>query len=176
MTMSNIELLNNLLELTIWLPIKDYPNYQISIDGRVKNIKRNRILRPTIGGNGYYHVELYKKNQSQTKDIHRLVAMHFIPNIKNDDFVDHKNNDKLNNTISNLRWASNQQNQFNATLNCKNTSGVRGISLVKSSNRWRATIKFNNKKIHIGNFINIDDAKIARQKIAAELFGEFFNE
>ena len=46
--MSKIELLNKLLELTVWLPIKDYPNYQISICGSVRNVKTKRILKPNI--------------------------------------------------------------------------------------------------------------------------------
>ena len=44
--MSNTELLNQLLNLTVWLPIKDYPNYEVSICGSVRNVKTKRILRP----------------------------------------------------------------------------------------------------------------------------------
>ena len=51
--------------------------------------------------------------------IHQLVAKQFIPNINNDRCVDHINNDKLDNTVSNLRWASHQQNSFNRKLKKK---------------------------------------------------------
>ena len=89
--------------------------------------------------------------------------------------MDHIDNCKLNNTISKLRWCSNQENQFNSQLNKTNTSGIRGVIWFKQTKKWRAEIKFNNKKIYLGYFTNIEDAKQARQKKAAELFGEFLN-
>jgi len=168
------KLLNKLLELTVWLPIKDYPNYEISISGSVRNVHSKRILKLRVNKNGYYIVNLYKKNQGKTYYVHRLVCKAFIPNIKNDKCVDHKNNNKLDNTISNLRWASNQENQFNASLSKRNTSGIRGVTF--ENNRWRARIEYNGKKIHLGYFVNIEDAKNARRITAAELFGKFLNE
>ncbi len=46
--MNRIELLNKLLELTIWLPIKGYEHYQISICGQVRNVKTKRVLKSGI--------------------------------------------------------------------------------------------------------------------------------
>ena len=58
--MSNIELLNKLLQLTIWLPIKGYDNHEVSICGSVRNVKTKRILKPSINIYGYYCVNLCK--------------------------------------------------------------------------------------------------------------------
>ncbi len=61
--MSNTELLNKLLESTIWKQIDGYDNYEVSICGQVRNIITKRILRPRvigIDGNGYNAVNLYK--------------------------------------------------------------------------------------------------------------------
>ena len=173
--MNRIELLNKLLELTVWLPIKDYPNYEISICGQVRNIRTKRVLKPRISKSGYYRVELYNSIKQSTQNIHRLVAKAFIPNLNNDDFVDHINNIKIDNTISNLRWCTNQQNQFNASLNKTNTSGVRGVYWYKKYNKWKAQIQLNNKCTHLGFYDNLEDAKIARQKKSAELYGIFQN-
>jgi hypothetical protein len=172
--MSNTELLNQLLNLTVWLPIKDYPNYEVSITGSVRNINSKRILKPSINRNGYYFLELNKNNQRKIFKVHRLVCLSFIPNLKNKKCVDHVDNNKFNNTISNLRWCDSFENQHNRQLNKNNKSSVKGVRF--ENNKWRAQIRFNNKSIHIGYFTNLDDAKLARQKKAAELFGIYTNE
>ena len=175
MTMNRIELLNQLLQLTVWMPIDGYDNYEISICAQVRNVKTKRILKLRIGNNGYYSTELWKNNKGKRINIHRLIAMTFIPNIENKNCVDHIDNNRLNNTISNLRWCNLSENQHNSIIRSDNTSGVKGICLHKQSNKWHAQIRLNNKNIHIVLFENLDDAKIARQKKAAELLGEFLN-
>jgi hypothetical protein len=173
--MSNIELLNKLLELTIWMPIKGYENYEVSISGSVRNVISKKILKPMIR-NGYYHINLRKNGKMKHHNIHRIVANTFIPNIENKKCVDHIDSNRLNNTISNLRWASYQENQFNTSLNSNNTSGIKGVWFNKIRNKWYAQIYLNYKRIHIGYYDNIEDAKIARKLKAKELFGEFLNE
>ncbi len=71
-----------------------------------------------------------------------------------------------------MRWCNSQENQHNRQLNSNNTSGVKGICWHKKSNKWYAQIVFNNKNIYLGLFDNLDDAKVARQSKAAELFGQ----
>jgi hypothetical protein len=173
--MSNIELLNQLLNLTVWLPIKDYPNYEISISGSVRNVKTKRILNPYINSNGYYRIDLHNNGKRKKFYIHRLVISNFIPNIENKKCVDHINGKRLDNTISNLRWSSDEENQHNRQINLNNTSSIKGVYWNKKANKWHAQININGKNIHLGLFDNLDDAKLVRQKKAAELFGEFLN-
>ena len=173
--MNSKELLEQLLQLTIWLDIKGYENYQISICGSVRNVKTKRILIPIINTHGYYYVNLYKNNKMKHEFIHRLVAIHFIPNINNSKCIDHINNHQLDNTISNLRWCTHQQNSFNSSLSSKNTSGFKGVCWCKKLNRWKAQIMFNYKRINIGYFDNINDAISARQNKSTELFGIYQN-
>ena len=173
--MNRIELLNQLLEYTIWMPIKGYENYEISICGSVRNIKTKKLLKPGISSNGYYIVDLYKMQKHKKFKVHRLVAIHFIPNIRNDDFVDHINGEKLDNTISNLRWCTCQQNQFNKKVYKQSTTGIKGVVWIESIKKWRAKIGYNKRTIYLGSFTNIDDAIKARKEMAAELFGEFIN-
>ena len=161
---------------TIWKQIQGYPNYEISICGQVRNFKTKRILKPGICGKGYYSVSLTINNKNKNLKIHRLVALHFIPNIDNKKCVDHINNIKLDNTISNLRWRTHQENNFNSALSKNNSSGRKGIHWAKDHQKWRAEIWFNNKKICLGCFVNFEDAKKARQDKAKELFGEFLND
>ncbi len=83
--MSNIELFNKLLELTIWKTIDGYKNYEVSICGSVMNSKTKRILRPRvvgIDGNENYAVYLCKNGKTKNYTIHRFVANAFIPLLK----------------------------------------------------------------------------------------------
>ena len=168
-------LLEQLLQLTIWLPIKGYDNYEVSICGMVRNVITKRILKPNINTHNYYYVNLYNNHKVKKHYIHRLVAKQFIPNIENDNCIDHKNNNKLDNTVSNLRWCTQQQNCFNRQLNKNNTSNIKGIHFNKRKLKWQCYIKFNYKKIHLGYFDNLEDAKNARQTKSAELYGIYQN-
>ena len=47
--------------------IKDFPNYEVSNFGYVKNIKTGKILKPGIDGHGYYYVILCKDGKTYTK-------------------------------------------------------------------------------------------------------------
>ena len=171
----NTELLNKLLQLTVWLPIEGYPNYEASICGQVRNVKTKRVLRPRIRS-GYYAVNLCENNEIKTFPIHRLVANTFLPKLDTTKgFVDHVDNNRLNNTISNLRWCNQQQNCFNSTLSSNNTSGIKGVVWHKRDKKWYARIMINYKYIHIGGYDTLEQAKTARQNKAEELFGEFLN-
>ena len=169
-------LLEQLLQLTIWLDIKGYENYQISICGSVRNSKTKRILQPGNNSYGYYFVNIYKNGKNKIHKIHRLVANAFIPRVDiTKTYVDHIDNNRLNNTISNLRWCNFQENHFNRQLSSKNTSGIKGVSWDKHRQKWIAFIKVNQKYYNLGRFANIDDAKQMRQLKAKELFGEYIN-
>lgn len=80
--------------------------YAISTKGRVKNIKTGRILVAKDNGTGYLKVSLKHKNYY----IHRLTALAFIDNPNNLPEVDHRDENKKNNDVSNLRWVSKSEN------------------------------------------------------------------
>lgn len=93
-----------------WKDIEEYEGlYQVSNMGRVKSVRRNIILRPSIR-NGYKRVTLYTNNIPKRYSIHRLVAMAFIPNPDNLPQVNHKDENRTNNCISNLEWCTQEYN------------------------------------------------------------------
>ena len=95
----------------IWKDIEGYEGlYQVSNSGRVKNIKRNRLLKPFPDKNGYLRVDLFKNSRSSTKSVHRLVAKAFISNPNNLPQVNHKDENPSNNNVENLEWCSTQYN------------------------------------------------------------------
>ena len=89
----------------IWKPIKDFEYYFISNFGRVKSTKfgKERILKTIVSGKcKYVKVTLRKDNKNYTKMVHRLVAEAFLDNPYNLSEVNHKDENKQNNVVSNL--------------------------------------------------------------------------
>lgn len=100
--------------------IVGYENlYQISTYGNVKSLKygKERILKPAKTWDGYLQVDLYNQGNKKTHLIHRLVAMAFIENPQNLPQVNHKDEDKTNNRVSNLEFCTAAYNNNYGTHN-----------------------------------------------------------
>ena len=157
--------------------IIDYEDtYQISNFGNVKNKNTGRILKPTEGKTDkYYYISLCKDGKQKNTKIHRLVASYFVENPNEKPYVDHIDNNKLNNVANNLRWATHQENRRNIVMYKNNTTGVKGVIYDKQYSKWMARIRIDGKLIHIGSFNTIEEATQARTKKANDIFGEFTN-
>ena len=95
----------------IWKDIKDYEGlYQVSNLGRVKRITTGRVLKPLKHANGYLMVKLSKNSIVYTKTVHRLVAEAFIPNPEHKSEINHIDENKTNNNVSNLEWMTRKEN------------------------------------------------------------------
>ena len=94
--------------------INGYNNYYIYDNGDVLNISTNKILKGSIGENGYKYYRLSKDNNKTMFYAHRLVAEHFLENPNLLPIVNHKNGNKLNNQLSNLEWVSYSENTKHA--------------------------------------------------------------
>jgi hypothetical protein len=91
-----------------------------------------------------------------------------------DSQIDHKDGDKFNNKICNLREVTNAQNQMNLQkARANNKTGVLGVCWDKKAQRYKAYITVEKKKRHIGNFLTLEEAAVARQHAVAIHFGEF---
>ena len=154
-------------------PIKDYPNYEVSNHGNVRNIKSRNIFTPVINRYGYKCFVLRKDGTQKTFKIHRIVAETFLENPNNESFVDHLDGNKQNNNANNLRYVSRSQNAMNSKLYATNTSNVSGVHFRKDRNKWRAYIEINNKRQNLGSFVNKEDAIKARKDAQDKYFGEF---
>lgn len=95
----------------IWKLIDQFPNYNVSNLGNIKNIITNKPLK-ILNKEGYGSVSLKYDELKKGFKVHRLVALAFIENPENKSDVNHKNKNKLNNHISNLEWMTRKENNI----------------------------------------------------------------
>jgi hypothetical protein len=165
----------------IWLGIKDYEGlYEVSSFGRVKSLERwvkcgkgeklvkDKILKLNMGSEGYYRVNLYKPNNKRTKKVHQLVAIAFLNHQPNgvNVVVDHKNNNKLDNLVTNLQLITTRENSS------KDRDGYSskfiGVSWNKTRGKWYSGIWINGKTESLGSFTDELEAHEAYQTRLAE--------
>lgn len=102
---------------------------------------------------------------------HRLIwIMHYGESAKE---IDHINGIKSDNRIENLRSVTRSQNRMNVGAYSSNKSGVRGVSWSKANKKWIAQIQKDGRKIGIGYFSTIEEAKIAYEAAASKYHGEY---
>ena len=103
--------------MEIWKEIKHYNlnNFEISNFSRIKNKKNNTIIDYTDVKDNKYIITSLTNNlgESINIQIHRIVALTFIPNPDNKPIVDHINGIKSNNNVNNLRWVNNVESNNN---------------------------------------------------------------
>lgn len=96
-------------EIELWKDIEGFDGfYQISNMGRVKSLEK--ILNPFISQAGYVRIYLKKGKSIKAFSVHRLVAIHFIPNPENKPTVNHKFKVKTDNRYHQLEWMTNREN------------------------------------------------------------------
>ena len=110
----------------IWIIVRDQPEYEVSNMGRLRRLVRpNNMLGSEIHNNGYI--------KFNNKGIHRFVGIAFIPNPTKKPTVDHyKSDEKSNNRVDNLRWATYEEQSKNKTKTPRNIT-----RLVSSRAVWR---------------------------------------
>ena len=106
---------------------------------------------------GYVHY----RNGDDYIFMHRLIL--FGENDNKKLLVDHKNHNVLDNQRNNLRKCTYAQNLWNRNKFKNNKSGHKGIYWHKANKKWAAQIQVNGNKIHLGSFLDINDAITARK-------------
>lgn len=153
-------------KIEIWKDIKDYEGlYQVSNLGNVrsldkiiyqknksgknqKHIYKGKELKKQKQRNGYEVVNLYKNAKMTKKLVHRLVAIAFIENKLDRNFINHKDNNKTNNNVTNLEWCTQSENIIYAY-----TNGV------KFPPNMRKVKRLNKEDIFIDMFESIQEAE-----------------
>lgn len=106
--------------------------------------------------------------------IHRIVVERIVGHpLTSKDFVDHADNNPLNNRRVNLRLATVSQNAQNRKKPTNGTSEYKGVTWHKRCAKWQAAIKKDGKNYYLGLYADPYEAHLAYQEAAKEFFGEF---
>lgn len=112
---------------------------------------------------------------TNTPDLKSTIRMHRLIMGEPEGFkVDHRDGNGLNNSRSNLRKCTQQQNGQNRTsASSHNVTKTLGVCLYRRDMTYEANISVNRKKIFLGRFKDIEEAKEARRAAEIKYFGEF---
>ena len=138
--------------------IENFPNYQVSNFGYVRNMVTSEILIPVIDKKGDALVTIFVLNCNYTAYVKKFVANAFIPNLDpNKKFINNLDKNKSNNHFLNLIWIDclPKEVQKNNTSGCNN--------VFKKGNKWIVSIMVDYQIHHFGTFSNKEDAIIARK-------------
>lgn len=124
-----------------WRDIVGYEGlYEVSNLGRVR--RNGKILKPSKVRHGYLQIALYKNGIYKRFYIHRLVAYAFIPNPNSYPEVNHRDEDKTNNTVDNLEWCTHEYNNNYGTRNERLSKPVLQFDLQGNFiSEWPSTAK-----------------------------------
>ncbi len=163
------------MEAPQFKPIEGYTGlYEINNLGQIQSIEhivikangnkqkvKSCIISKSIDSRGYHKVTLCKNGTKKYFLLHRLIAIHFIENTKNKEFVNHIDENKLNNNLNNLEWVTNRENV------CYSIKKDESIGVRKRYNgKFTATIRIKGKDTHLGTFAS---DKLASQAYKKEL-------
>ena len=123
----------------VWRDVKGFEGlYQVSNMGRMKILahtnkrgykRKGKIMKLSFNAYGYRQVGIFKNGKRYTRRVHRLVAQAFIPNPNNYPIINHKDEVRTNNKVSNLEWCTVEYNNNYGTRNIKGsitkTNGLR---------------------------------------------------
>lgn len=108
--------------------------------------------------------------------LHRVILARILGrDLLKSELCDHINGNSLDNRRSNLRLATQSQNNFNSRLNIRNTSGYKGVTWSKQRSKWQAQISVNKTYINLGHYDTPQEAYEAYKEAARKYHGEFAN-
>ena len=103
-------------EVETFVEIEGFEKYEVSNLGRVRNIKSGIVLKPWITKDGYLRHHLYgHNNKKKNLFLHKIIATAFIENLEEKSQVNHIDENKLNNDLSNLEWCTAKENSIHGT-------------------------------------------------------------
>lgn len=139
--------------------------YSITEDGKIYSHYRHKFMSPETDRYGYLRITLYTSaNKKKHYLIHRLVGLQFLPNPDNLPQINHKDGNKLNNSISNLEWCSASYNIEHAYMT--------GLKVNSESNRKLASEHCSSLKREKNHNFN-DSPIFMLDKVTKEIIREF---
>ena len=91
--------------MELWKPLNNFPGYEGSTEGRIRNIRTQHIQKPRVNDKGYLKVDVYKNKRRRNVKVSRLIAEAFHGSHPGMD-VRYKDNDRSNVSADNLEWCT----------------------------------------------------------------------
>jgi hypothetical protein len=134
-------------------------NRNIKIGAKAGYLNKSGYVITSINGKLYFN--------------HRIIFLMFHGYLP--EFIDHIDNNPLNNQIENLREATSTQNQYNRLIQKNNTSGVKGVSWNTQKQKWHVQLRINNKLKYFGRYYDLEVAKFVAETMRYKYHGAFAN-
>ena len=119
------------LDLSDYVQVKDHPNYVINKFGSLYNTKTKRFVTTTLKGKYLRYNVQWKRRL-----VHEVLADQFIPNPNNYNSIDHKDCNRMNNSLSNLEWVDIEENKRRAYENGLYAVTKTMVTFVKGSENF----------------------------------------
>jgi DNA-binding XRE family transcriptional regulator len=114
--------------MEIWKQVPEYPDYEASSLGNIRSLdkivpkwnapfyrkRKGKILKKSIGTNGYYYISMYKDKKQKSFKVARVIAQTFLNNPRNLPEVNHINSNRTDDRVQNLEWCNRSQNMKHA--------------------------------------------------------------
>lgn len=97
-----------------WQTIDEFPDYEVSNMGWVRDIKTKTIRPIFTTSTGYFGVSLKNNGKWKNQLLHRLIASAFVPGKEDGLVINHINGNKIDNSPSNLEWVTREENMEHA--------------------------------------------------------------
>lgn len=171
----------------VWKPVKGFEKlYEVSNLGKIKNA-RGKILKTYKINSGYEAVKFTVRTKRSSHLVHRLVAETFIDNPENCKEVNHIDETKTNNKVTNLQWVTSSQNKqhslksgrYNKIFETKNSLGKKhlpnpvskyyNVGFDKNRQKWTATVRVNGNNMFHKRFNTENEAALHVNWIIDEL-------
>ena len=159
----------------IWKIIKDYENYEVSNYGRVRSLifknnntckkRKKPLIMKFSKRSGYYVINLRNENGRKSFQVHRLVAKAFLKEDTKRKFVNHKDENRLNNKVDNLEYCTQKENanwSKHKLQHCKKFKSKLNEQYIRMKyNKYELTLK----KKYIGLYDTLEEAIIVRNRL-----------
>lgn len=122
----------------------------------------------TENARGYKRVSI----DGNTYAVHRVIWIMFYGELSKETQIDHINGDAADNRIENLRLANNSQNSCNRRMK-PNNSGIKNVSFVKESQKYRVSLQVNKQRKFLGYYKDLELAELVALEARNKYHGEF---
>jgi hypothetical protein len=151
-------------------PLHHFPDLRAM---RIWNTKYAGIVfRGSERRNGYLYMSIFNSSYAT----HRIAWFMHTSDCPNNMEIDHINNIRSDNRISNLRLATPNNNQHNKIKSKNNTSGHKNVVWNKQCGKWQVKMNHNKSYYHFGLFDDIEEAARCASESRAKLHKQFAND